>query len=124
MKTYIANDDFYSNAPPKDKKYLVRYPDDGFTEWRIRVETGDDEYASMVHREDGPAVLWDDGYEEWCVKSRYHRTDGPAIIDPIENIQDWYIDGVRIHNYERLQILTKCSDEHIIFLKLKWGEMK
>lgn len=32
------------------------------------------------HRQDGPAVERDDGYQEWRWCGRRHRSDGPAVI--------------------------------------------
>jgi len=33
-----------------------------------------------LHREDGPAIEWADGSEEWYLNDKRHREDGPAII--------------------------------------------
>jgi len=33
-----------------------------------------------LHREDGPAIEYDDGSEEWFLNGKYHRENGPAII--------------------------------------------
>ncbi len=33
----------------------------------------------QYHREDGPAIEWNDGDREWRVKGYLHRTDGPAV---------------------------------------------
>ena len=33
----------------------------------------------LLHREDGPAVVYDNGTQEWWVKGSRHRLDGPAI---------------------------------------------
>jgi hypothetical protein len=32
-----------------------------------------------LHRVDGPAVEYEDGYKEWCLNGDTHRDDGPAI---------------------------------------------
>ena len=34
------------------------------------------------HRDDGPAVIWPDGYEQWYRDDRLHRDDGPAVTTP------------------------------------------
>lgn len=34
------------------------------------------------HREDGPAVNRNDGYMEWRINDKFHREDGPALIWP------------------------------------------
>jgi len=33
----------------------------------------------LLHREDGPAVEWADGYKAWFINGEHHREDGPAI---------------------------------------------
>jgi len=47
------------------------------------------------HREDGPAVEWEDGTKEWWVKGMLHRTDGPAIEFP-NGDAEWWVNG-RLH---------------------------
>ncbi len=41
------------------------------------------------HRDDGPAVIWLDGKQEWCRHGQWHREDGPAYIEP-DGTQKWY----------------------------------
>ena len=46
-------------------------------------EDGDKLYYSdremtVLHREDGPAVEYEDGYKEWWLNGKLHREDGPA----------------------------------------------
>lgn len=49
------------------------------------------------HRVGGPAFTYADGSEKWYVNDKLHRTDGPAItyIEP-EFEELWYIDGVEL----------------------------
>ena len=35
-----------------------------------------------LHREDGPAIIWEDGTLEYFLNGELHREDGPAIIYP------------------------------------------
>ena len=37
--------------------------------------------GDFVHREDGPAKIWNDGYEEWWINNKLHREDGPAVVE-------------------------------------------
>lgn len=46
-----------------------------------------------LHREDGPAVIWNDGTENWYQNGRLHREDGPARTW-YDGSTTWYIDGV------------------------------
>lgn len=47
------------------------------------------------HREDGPAVIFADGSELWCLNGLLHRDDGPAVILlPGFNkaiVKEWYV---------------------------------
>ena len=33
----------------------------------------------IFHREDGPAIEWDNGQKEWYLNNKRHREAGPAI---------------------------------------------
>ena len=46
----------------------------------------------QLHRTDGPAVIWSDGTQFWCINGKLHRTDGPAIIYST-SWMEWYING-------------------------------
>ena len=46
----------------------------------------------LVHREDGPAIIWPDGSNFWYKDDIFHRDDGPAIICP-DGTDFWYKDG-------------------------------
>ena len=35
--------------------------------------------GGVVHREEGPAIEFNDGYKEWYKNGKIHREDGPAI---------------------------------------------
>jgi len=43
----------------------------------------------QLHRDDGPAVIWDDGSVEYWVNGQLHRLDGPAVIWDDETVQFW-----------------------------------
>ena len=57
-------------------------------------EFGDIEYTlnGVLHRTDGPALEWANGYKEWYVNGERHRTDGPAI-EYADGTKAWYING-------------------------------
>lgn len=59
----------------------------------------DDRNPRLSHRLDGPAVIWRGGEKEW------------------------YIHGIRVQDFDDYQGLTGCSDEDVVFLKIKWGEI-
>ena len=49
----------------------------------------------LLHREDGPAQIWDTGTIAWCLNGRLHREDGPAVIYP-NGLMEWYKNGKEI----------------------------
>ncbi len=50
--------------------------------------------SGKFHREDGPAVKWNNGDEEWHKDGKLHREDGPAI-EMTDGTKEWWIDGKR-----------------------------
>ena len=48
----------------------------------------------VLHREDGPAIIYPDGTQYWYLNDKCHREDGPAVIYP-DGIQAWYLNGER-----------------------------
>lgn len=54
-----------------------------------------DEKCTMLHREDGPAVEWKDGSEEWYINDVLHREDGPAVIDLLHNRTVFFLKGIK-----------------------------
>lgn len=57
------------------------------------------EYCKMwfkldkLHREDGPAIEYNNGDKKWFVDGKLHRKDGPAVECGSINIEEWYLDG-------------------------------
>jgi hypothetical protein len=49
----------------------------------------------LFHREDGPACEWADGRKNWYRNGLFHREDGPAIIHP-SGPNEWFKDGAKI----------------------------
>ena len=43
-----------------------------------------------LHREDGPAVEWDDGDEYWYLNGDLHREGGPAV-ELVNGYKIWYL---------------------------------
>ena len=46
------------------------------------------------HREDGPAIEWNDGARYWYINGEFHREDGPAT-ELCNGTKSWYINGKR-----------------------------
>jgi hypothetical protein len=69
-----------------------------------------------IHREDGPAVIYDSGTKEWWINGKRHRTDGPAI-EYRSGFKSWYLKG-RKHSYE--EFLRRLSKEDAVLVALTW----
>jgi hypothetical protein len=59
-----------------------------------------DKKKTILHREDGPAVVYSDGDKSWYLNGKRHRMDGPAI-EYINGSDRWYIDGVFIFKVDQ-----------------------
>jgi hypothetical protein len=49
---------------------------------------------TFLHRLDGPAVEYVDGFKSWYVDGKRHRIDGPAV-EGSDGSKEWYVDGRR-----------------------------
>jgi hypothetical protein len=60
-------------------------------EYTVRVDRDRTEWYlnGQYHREDGPAVEFENGYKEWWLNGKRHRTDGPAV-EWINGSKLWY----------------------------------
>jgi hypothetical protein len=81
--------------------------------------TGDlsDYVDRNTHREDGPAIIWDDGGRAWWLNGKCHRTDGPAIED--NGSASWWFEG-HWYSFEEFIKKAKLSDEQAVLLALEW----
>jgi hypothetical protein len=50
----------------------------------------------MVHSTGAPAIRFSDGSLVWVENGRYHREDGPAIIDTALGINQYWLNGEHI----------------------------
>lgn len=93
---------------------------DGFTYWvdkdgkahregkpAVVHDNGGEEWYrhGEMHRIGGPAVSWGNGTEEWYQDGLLHRTDGPAYTHSTSGVSYWFINGVRQPHLE-------VEDEH------------
>lgn len=53
-----------------------------------------DETCGEYHREDGPALEFNNGRKEWYINNLCHREDGPAITQE-NGSKAWYKNGKR-----------------------------
>lgn len=74
------------------------------------------------HRIDGPAYISPNGYKAWWQNDSRHRRDGPAIIHHNGRCE-WWVYNEIVRSPEEFQKLTECSDEELIMLLLKYGDI-
>ena len=97
--------------------------DSGYVEYWIRgIQYTKEEYISnplngvrvwkkdgKKHREDGPAVIFDDGDKMWFYEGEKHREDGPAVI--VEGASEWYHHGI-LHREDGPAMLYADGSEY------------
>ena len=62
------------------------------------------------HRDNGPAIEWNNGNKYWYQNGKRHRIDGPAIE---------YFDGYKIWYFKGKEIEVSCQEEFERVVKLK-----
>ena len=81
-------------------KYEVKVYTNGHKEWYIN---------GKLHREDGPAVEWNDGTKSWWLNNKRHREDGPAV-EYSDGYKDWYLNGKRLTQEEFNKRMTSTVE--------------
>jgi hypothetical protein len=76
----------------------------------------------QYHREDGPAVIWENGLQEWYNDGVLHREDGPAVY--ITGHQSWYLNDNQYTDNKTFQLAANLSDEDMLAMILKYGNVK
>jgi len=66
------------------KEYTVKVYDDR-TLWYLN---------DKLHREDEPAVEWNNGNKEWFLNGKRHREDGPAV-EFVHGSKYWFLNDKR-----------------------------
>ena len=64
-------------------------------EYTVKVNDNKDKLWYLndkLHREDGPAIEYADGYKYWFLNDKLHRVDGPAI-ECDDGRREWYLNG-------------------------------
>lgn len=78
--------------------------------------------AGKLHRTDGPALVHANGDREWWVNGKRHRTDGPALVRA-NGCKEWWFNGKRFVNTTSYRNNAKLSDEQMLALVIKYGEI-
>jgi hypothetical protein len=63
----------------------------------------------LRHREDGPAIERKNGGSSYLIEGKYHRDNGPAIIDIPKKLQMWYTFGKLTKILYRSRIIVENS---------------
>lgn len=63
--------------------------------------SGDQAYwlNGKLSREDGPALIYTNGYQVYYLEGKRHRLDGPAVIHPDGRVE-YYIDDILLTENE------------------------
>ena len=94
----------------------------------IQAETGTQFWYinCKLHREDGPAAIWEGGIGEWYINGKHHRENGPAVIYP-DGSQYWYNNGHDITDEitewakDRDIDLNNLTKMDKMIISLEWG---
>jgi len=78
---------------PQSDQIIVIYHDGDVYEKVITVSKNVFYYKNQEpHREDGPAIEYNDGNKHWYINGIRHRTDGPAI-EYYDGTKEYYVNG-------------------------------
>jgi len=81
-----------------DREMTVLSREDGPA---VEYENGSKEWRlnNRLHREDGPAYEWANGDKSWYLNGKRHREDGPAV-EHADGYKAWYLNGERLTEKE------------------------
>jgi hypothetical protein len=80
-----------------------------------KIESGIKRYYlnNLLHREDGPAIEYSNGDQDWFFEGKRHRLDGPAMTYADGN-KSWYFNGKRVNCKSQKEF------ERLIAMKVFW----
>lgn len=97
---------YLRTAGPSDIKHIVDKKSDEETKNSTPTLTTDSRRnrvwknsEGFIHREDGPALDYADGYKAWYINGKRHRTDGPAI-EYGDGYKAWHLNGEQLTEEE------------------------
>lgn len=73
----------------------------------------------MVHSEHEPALIWPDGSIEWLYEGKAHREDGPAVEDE-NGWQYWYKHGQLHRDGDQPALITNIVDNGELVFHHEW----
>jgi len=87
-----------------DNEIVSRVDKQGVTRYYLKSSG-----LGVLHREDGPAVLYPDGSFEWWLNGQIHRENGPAVKKS-NGDEMWYLFG-KLHRYEGPAVTYVTGDK-------------
>lgn len=76
---------------------VLEIDDNGNQRWYAQI----DNRMKILHRNDGPAIIYQNGSMNWYIYGILHRDDGPAVIDVTNSgkTEMWYFQGLLHRNH-------------------------
>jgi len=110
-KRFAENPDTCPTLPlPEDKS--INYGKNDGAAWRYDANGVAEDWR--LHREDGPAMIYQDGMMTWCYHDKYHRVGAPAEIHP-DGTEIWFFEGRR-HREDGPALVIPEKNERKFFL--------
>jgi len=81
------------------KPALVEYPN-----YKVWINSD-----NLLHREDGPALVYKNGTEHWYVNGVHHRDNGPAS-EYADGRREWWMNGERMPEVSRQSWWTTLAE--------------
>lgn len=85
---------------------------------------------NLAHKEDSPAIEYEDGTKAWYINGKRHRSDGPALEYP-NGDAEWWVDG-NLHrengpardwrNCKQYYLNGVLFTEENFWIKIRFGE--
>jgi hypothetical protein len=70
--------------------------------------------AGELHRVDGPAVEYENGYKVWYLRRKRHRVDGPAV-ELANGYKEWWVYG-KLHRKDGPVIEEDVTGHNVWFI--------
>jgi len=83
---------------------------------KIIVDKYEDKYWFLngkKHKEDGPAVVTQDGSKGWYLNDKLHRIDGPAI-ELFDGSKYWFLNGKEVNKEQIIDFNPDITEREYI----------
>ena len=96
-------------------KYFVTVDAKGTTRWYK------DAKGTVLHRTDGPAIEWANGYKSWWLNGQLHRVDGPAI-ECASGAKFWWLNGEEVTYEEHAHRVNPAQEMTVADIEAALGK--